>query len=338
MFARGRGRDFFGGDDRRAALHCGARFVNLENSISVVVPVYRSRDSLPELYQRLVAVLTKYGREFEVLFVDDCGGDDSWKIIAELAQADARVRGLRMSRNFGQHNAILAGIRAARGDWLVTLDDDLQHPPEELPKLLDKMAEGHDVVYGPPLEMQHGVMRNLASEVTKITLQGAVGVEVARHVSAYRVFRRDLRKAFDDFRSPYVNIDVLLSWATTSFAVCPVRHEARRYGKSGYSAGKLLAHAMNMMTGFSSLPLRVASLVGLCFALFGVLILGYVLVRYFTADTEVAGFPFLASIIAIFSGAQLLALGIIGEYLGRMHQRVMERPAYLIRESIGTAR
>jgi len=170
--------------------------------LSVVIPVYRSQESLLELYQRLVATLTGLCISFEILFVEDCGGDNSWKIILQLAQEDDRVRGLRMSRNYGQHNALLAGIRAASGELIVTLDDDLQHPPEELPKLLAKIEEGYDVVYGAPDQEQHGFFRNVASQIIKIALQRAMGAEIARNVSAYRVFRTDLRRAFHQYRSP----------------------------------------------------------------------------------------------------------------------------------------
>lgn len=301
--------------------------------LSVVIPVYHSQESLRELYQRLVATLTGLGTSFEILFVEDCGGDNSWEVIQELAVADERVRGFHMSRNYGQHNALLAGIRAAKGELIATLDDDLQHPPEELPKLLARIKEGYDVVYGPPEHEQHGIFRDMASQITKLALQSAMGAETARNVSAFRVFRTQLRGAFDEYRSPSVNLDVLLTWATTRFTALPVRHEARKYGESGYTTRKLLGHAINMMTGFSTMPLKLASVIGFLFALFGVFVLAYVLLRYFLVGVAVPGFAFLASIIALFSGAQLLALGIIGEYLARMHQRTMERPTYLLSET-----
>ena len=175
-------------------------------------------------------------------------------------------------------------------------------------------------------------MRDLASKITKIALHGAMGEKTARHVSALRVFRTELRDAFADYRSPAVNIDVLLTWATTRFTAVRVRHEPRLYGESGYTPRKLIRHAMNMMTGFSILPLQLASVVGFVFAIFGALVLTYVLIRYLVQGSAVPGFAFLASIIAIFSGAQLLSLGIIGEYLARMHFRSMERPPYAVRE------
>jgi undecaprenyl-phosphate 4-deoxy-4-formamido-L-arabinose transferase len=304
-------------------------------TVSVVVPVYRSEGTLRTLYDRLVAVLERESSAFEIVFVEDCGGDGSWHVIENLAASDSRVHGIRFGRNYGQHNALLCGIRAARNEIVVTMDDDLQNPPEEIPKLLDRLAQGFDVVYGAPEREQHGFLRDQASQITKIALQGAMGAQTARHVSAFRAFRTSLRDAFDRYSSPFVSIDVLLTWGTTRFSHLLVRHDPRTVGVSNYTLRKLVTHAMNMMTGFTTIPLQLASLAGFAFSLFGLVILGYVILNFLVRGGAVPGFAFLASIVAIFSGVQLFALGIIGEYLARMHLRTMERPAYLVRESIG---
>jgi len=162
-----------------------------------------------------------------------------------------------------------------------------------------------------------------------------MGAETARKISAFRAFPCRLRAAFTDYRSPFVSIDVLLTWGATRFTAIPVRHSPRKSGVSNYTFMKLLTHAFNMMTGFSVVPLQVASFLGFACALLGLLILIYVVGRYLLLGYSVPGFPFLASIISIFSGAQLLAIGIIGEYLARMHFRMMERPTYAVKESIG---
>ncbi|MBN1658070.1 MAG: glycosyltransferase [Anaerolineae bacterium] len=302
--------------------------------ISVVVPVYNSQDTLAELVERLEVVLSEVGGPFEIMLVNDASRDRSWDAIARLAQQHGCVVGLDLMRNYGQHNALLAGIRQARFDVIVTMDDDLQNPPEEIPRLLTKLAEGFDVVYGTPQAQQHGFLRNLGSQVTKLALQSAMGAQTARHASPFRAFRAHVRTAFAHCQSPVVAIDVLLTWGTTRFASVPVRHEARRAGRSNYTPRKLAAHAVNMMTGFSTLPLRVASLVGFAFTLFGLGVLVYVLGRFLIEGGSVPGFPFLASVIAIFSGGQLFALGIMGEYLGRMYQRTMDQPPYSIRSVV----
>jgi undecaprenyl-phosphate 4-deoxy-4-formamido-L-arabinose transferase len=299
-------------------------------SLSIVVPVYNSEPMLPELVRRLAEVLSATGREFELVLVDDDSADGSWQAAEQLAATHDWVRGARLRRNFGQHNALLAGIRMARNEIVVTMDDDLQNPPEEIPKLLSQLDRGYDVVYGTPAREQHGVARDLASRITKLALRGALGAATAGKVSAFRAFRRDLRDAFADYQSHLVSIDVLLTWATRRFSAVEVRHEPRHTGASNYTLRKLVVHALNMMTGFSVLPLQLASVIGFVFTVFGSLVLAYVLGRYLIEGTTVPGFPFLASLIAIFSGAQLFALGIIGEYLARMHYRTMGRPAYVV--------
>ena len=298
--------------------------------LSVVVPVYNSSEVLPKLIERLTPILASRGTPYEIILVNDGSRDGSWDMVKQLAAKHHWVRGYCLMRNYGQHNALLAGIRAARFDTIVTMDDDLQHPPEELPKLLAKMEEGFDVVYGTPEREQHGLLRDLASLITKIALQSAMGTETARKVSAWRVFRTQLRDAFAGYHSPFVSIDVLLTWGTTKFGSVRVCHDPRTIGKSNYTLSKLVRLALNMMTGFSVLPLQLASFIGFAVTLFGIGVLLYVVGNYFISGTSVAGFPFLASIIAIFSGAQMFALGIMGEYLARMHFRMMERPVYVV--------
>jgi glycosyltransferase involved in cell wall biosynthesis len=300
------------------------------NSVSVVIPVYNAEPCLENLYDQLIPAMEAITTQFEVIMVEDHGEDDSWSIISRLAEQDTRVRGIRLSRNFGQHNALLCGIRVARYETTVTMDDDLQNPASEIHILLNKLAEGYDVVYGTPQQEQHGLFRNVASRMTKIALQGAMGVDAARNVSAFRTFRTILREGFKDYRSPFVSIDVLLTWSTSSFAAVKVRHEPRSAGQSNYTVRKLVSHAFNLITGFSTLPLQLASMVGFLFTIFGFGILIWVLGRYFIAGSSIPGFPFLASIIAIFSGAQLFALGIFGEYLARIHFRTMDRPPYVV--------
>lgn len=300
--------------------------------LSVVVPVYRSQATLIELHRRLVHALEPSVASFEIIFVEDCGGDDSWRVINELAAADERVLGMKLARNYGQHNALLCGIRAATGEFTVTIDDDLQNPPEEIPKLIAKLKDGYDVVYGSPVNETHGFFRNQASRITKFALQGSMGVDSASKVSAFRAFRTRLRDAFHAYRSPTVNVDVLLTWGTTRFSSVDVRQDERSVGDSGYSLRSLINHAINMMTGFSVLPLQIASLLGITFGAIGLLTLFYVIGGYLIGGSAVPGFPFLASIIAIFSGVQLFALGVFGEYLARMHFRSMDRPPYALLE------
>jgi len=307
---------------------------DLKAGISVVIPVYNSESTIVELVARLEHVLTAFCSDFETILINDGSTDRSWSIICDLAHQHDRIFGINLTRNFGQHNALLCGIREAQYTTTVTMDDDLQHPPEAIPLLVEKLDEGYDVIYGTPREEKHDVWRNVASVMTKQVLQSIMGVEVGRMVSAHRAFRTEIRDAFADFHEPFVSIDVLLSWATTRFAAVAVDRLERRQGKSNYSFSKLVSHTLNMLTGFTVTPLRLASIIGFLFTLLGVGVLAYVLFRYFTVGTTVACFPFLASIIAIFSGAQLFTLGVIGEYLARVYFHTMHKPVYVIREKV----
>ena len=307
-------------------------------SLSVVVPVYNSEASLPVLVERLEAMLVAQGTPFELILVNDCSQDRSWEVIGRLASTRTWIHGIALMRNYGQHNALLCGIRSARHDIIVTMDDDLQHPPEEIPKLLRGLTDGYDVVYGTPEDLPHGFLRNLASTITKIALQTVMGAQTARRVSAFRVFRARIRNAFETHQGSYVSIDVLLTWGTTRFTHRVVRHDPRHVGTSNYTFRKLLTHALNMVTGFSTLPLQLASVVGFGLTIFGVLILVYVIGRYMIQGGAPSGFPFLASIIAIFSGAQLFALGVIGEYLARIHFRLLDRPSFVVADVINARR
>ncbi|HXM43432.1 MAG TPA: glycosyltransferase family 2 protein [Bryobacteraceae bacterium] len=298
--------------------------------VSIVIPVYNSEESLPLLVSRIGELLKPQYEAMELLLVNDGSSDRSWEVITRLGASADWVRGVNLMRNYGQHNALLCGIRAASYEIIVTMDDDLQNPPEEVPRLIGKLEGGWDVVYGTPERESHGFYRDLASRFTKLALRAAMGIETARYVSAFRAFRTYLRDGFADYRSPYVSIDVLLTWATTRFAAVPVRNDPRTIGTSNYTFRKLAVHALNMMTGLSTLPLQLASLVGFASTLFGMAVLVYVIGRYLIQGNSVPGFPFLASVIAMFSGAQLFAIGIIGEYLARMHFRMMERPSYTV--------
>lgn len=305
-----------------------------ERGVSIVVPVYNSAQSLDQLCSRLRDVLSRLAVAYEIILVDDASADSSWNVIERLSVDHAHVRGLSLMRNYGQHNAVLCGIRAARYDVIVTMDDDLQHPPEEIPQLLAAIADGYDVVYGIPHALPHSFWRNALSKIVKRGMGRAMGLPFVRDVSAFRAIRTPLRMAFEDYKSPNVLLDVLLSWGTTRFTTVSVRHEPRRFGRSNYTFRKLFNQAMFILTGFSTAPLRVASMVGFFFTLFGILLLIYVVTLYFTVGS-VPGFPFLVSTIALFSGAQMFALGIIGEYLARIFARSLERPTYVVRSDLG---
>jgi len=301
-------------------------------TFSIVIPVYNSQDNLNSLIKELKKILPSLSKRYEVILINDGSKDKSWQMIKKLAKKHLWIRGIDLMKNYGQHNALLCGIRLAKYDIIITMDDDLQHPPSEIPVLIKKLNQGFDVVYGTPSQDKHVLWRNLASKITKLALQSTMGVKVASKVSAFRIFYTSLRQTFNGYHAPKVSIDVLLTWSTANFASVATKHNSRFKGDSNYTFKMLINYAINMITGFSTIPLRLASLLGFTFTLFGVGILIYVLSRYFIVGDHITGFPFLASIVAIFSGVQLFVVGIIGEYLARIYLRTLNYPIYTIRQ------
>jgi undecaprenyl-phosphate 4-deoxy-4-formamido-L-arabinose transferase len=302
-------------------------------NLSIVVPVFNSEGSLEMLAGKLQPILDATCKEYELILVNDGSQDQSADIAEKLAQLHQWVRAIDLMRNYGQHNALLCGIRQAKYEIIATMDDDLQNPPEELPRLLEELHKGFDVVYGFPAVEKHGFFRYLASRSIKLILQHAMGAATAGKVSSFRVFRTALRESFADYSGGAVFIDAMLTWGTSRFSAVPVRQDERLAGQSNYTLRKLIRHALNLITAFSTLPLQIASVLGFLLTVFGLALLAYVLLDFFRQGDVVRGFPFLASMISIFSGAQLFSLGVIGEYLARVHFRLSGRPAYVVKST-----
>lgn len=298
----------------------------------MVIPCYRSEQTLPTLTARLREVLSGATEAYEIVLVDDGSPDDTWSVARDLAAQHAEVRAFRLSRNYGQQNALLAGVAAARYDVTVTMDDDLQHRPEEVLVLLAALSDDVELIYGVAMDEEHNWMRSLASRSVKFAMSRGMRIEGAAHISAFRAFRTYLRDAFVGIDGPHVALDVALSWATNRALAVPVRMDQRTVGTSGYRARTLIAHAINMILGYSTAPLRLVIYLGLLCAAFGVALLAVILYQYFDGTTTVAGFTTISSLVAIFSGAQMLAIGVLGEYIGRIHGAQTGRPSYVVRE------
>jgi undecaprenyl-phosphate 4-deoxy-4-formamido-L-arabinose transferase len=304
-------------------------------SVSVVIPCYRSARTLPTLVARLIDVLMGVTMTFEILLVVDGDGDDTWAVARDLATRSPYVRAIRLARNYGQNAALIAGVRAARHEVTVTMDDDLQHPPDQVPRLLLALGEELDLVYGVAEHEEHGRTRNLCSHVAKVAIAVSLGITNARDLSAFRAFRTFLRGSFDLVTGPDVSVDVALSWGTTAVGAVRVRMVERSRGRSGYTFRALLRHATNMFLGYSTVPLRIATFMGFALGLAGIVLFVRLVWLYLNNETTVAGFTTIASLVAVFSAAQLVAIGVLGEYVGRIHSHGMGRPTYLIRERIG---
>jgi undecaprenyl-phosphate 4-deoxy-4-formamido-L-arabinose transferase len=298
--------------------------------VSVVVPTYKSPTTLAELVARIGAV--NLG-EYEVIVVDDGNDDSTWSEILQLSQTDSSVIGLRLGRNYGQHSAILAGVRRAKFSQIVTLDDDLQNPPEDIPKLLAELKPGVDVVYGVSSEVRQNLFRRFASKFTKVVFAKVLGFESAISISSFRAFRAQLKEGFAGDLGPHVSLDALLTWSTSRFSTVEVSHHPRRVGKSNYSLAKLIRFMLDTATSYSTRPLRLATTIGFITTLFGLLLLVWVVGNAIFVGDSVPGFPFLAASIAVFSGVQLVVLGILGEYLGKIHFRAMNKPTFSVSET-----
>jgi glycosyltransferase involved in cell wall biosynthesis len=309
-------------------------------TVSVVIPCYRSGPTLPNLVGQLVPVLASLAPSFEIILVVDGSPDDTWAVASDLAANPAAqsgsVQALRLSRNYGQVNALLAGIRRATGDVIVTMDDDLQHRPDQLPALLAALTPAVDLVYGFARVEEHGYLRSSSSRLTKAVIGRGLGVPHANRLSALRAFRTGLREGLAGIGGPHTSLDVAFSWVTTRVATIEVEMDTRAEGASNYTLKALVAHAISMFLGYSTAPLRIVGYFGMVTGLVGLGILGYVLWAYFSGTTTVPGFTSVTSMIAIFSGAQMITLSVVGEYLARMYARGMGRPDFVVSETVAT--
>lgn len=309
-------------------------------NVSVVIPCYGSEQTLSDLVGGLHTALGPGGgdehggppvEDYEVILVVDGSPDATYAVARRLERESPRVRALLLRRNYGQHNALLAGILRARYEVVVTMDDDLQHRPTEVHKLLAPLEDPMvDLVYGVPVQEEHGFWRSLASRSVKAGLALAE-VPNASDVSAFRAFRTQLRDGFAHAADAFVSIDVVLSWTTLGVRRVDVVMDERTVGRSGYSLRGLVRHTLNMVTGYGTVPLRVVSWLGVFCFLLGMGLLAFTLWGFVVGRTTVSGFTTLASMIALFSGAQMLSVGILGEYVGRLHFRSMHKPTFLVR-------
>ena len=301
-------------------------------TLTFLIPVFFGEKSLKSFIAQLVTQQLERELPFEIILVDDGSRDNSWGVIEELAkQYPGIVRGIRLSRNFGQHNALMCGFHYARGDVIITMDDDGQHPPEEIPKLLEAMERtGADVVYGVPKRREHHWMRNLASAVVRAFFRWVFGLKV--DPSPFRAIRREIVQLILPYDLSFVYLDGLLAWYTDRFAQVEVEHRPRLHGRSTYTPGKLVTLAFNLFTNFAIGPLQVVSLVGFGSTIFGLTLAGCYLVMRLIGQITVPGFATVAILVLVMGGLQLLSLGLIGEYLGRVHLNVNRKPQFAVRE------
>jgi polyisoprenyl-phosphate glycosyltransferase len=300
--------------------------------VSVVIPVYNSATTLGRLVARLQAVFDAIGMTYELVMVEDGSSDGSWGALAHLqSQNPQQITAIQLMRNYGQHNALMCGFRYARGTLIITMDDDLQHPPEEIPKLLAAMAESDfDLVYGCYDKKKHGLVKNLGSAVVNAFFRSVFRLPVT--VTAFRIIRRQLLDAILPYSLPFTFIDGLFAWNTRRVGAVTVAHHPRAEGRSKTSLGKMVTLALNLFTNFSLIPLQFVSLLGSAAAICGLTAGVYYFYRYVTSSITIPGYASTIVSILTLGGLQLLGLGIIGEYLGRLHLNVNGKPQYTERQ------
>lgn len=300
--------------------------------MSVVIPVYNSQETLRELTQRLETVFAECEGTAEIVFVDDCSSDGSWQVLEELQRSHPEsITAIQLMRNFGQHNALMCGLRHATGQLIVTMDDDLQNPPEEIPRLVDAITSDNlDLVYGRYETKEHAWSRNLGSAIVNLFFRLVFQTQIT--VTSFRILRYELVQSILSYDLNFTYLDGLLSWNTKRIGSTPVRHEPRKSGTTGYSLAKLINLALNLFTNFSLLPLQIVSFLGLIAATGGLLTGFYYLIQALLNQITVPGYASVIIAVLVLGGLQLLALGIIGEYLGRVHLNINRKPQYTERQ------
>lgn len=301
--------------------------------LSVVVPVYGSDDVLAELHRRVVATVEKITPAFELIFVNDASPDKAWSVVQELAKKDARVRGLNLSRNFGQYPAITAGLSASKGEWVVVMDCDLQDQPEEILPMYQKAQEGFFVVVGSRQKRHDDAIRLFVSRMFYATLSYLTGRPQDRTIANFGMYHRRVVDAILSMRDHMRYFSVMVRWVGFRTAVIPVEHAKRQGGKSGYSLAKLFSLATDIILAYSEGPLRLIVKFGVVVTLLAVLYAAYLLLQGFMG-IAVSPFAFLLASLWLIFGLLSTMLGVIALYLGKTFEEVKKRPIYIVQEEV----
>ena len=301
--------------------------------LSFVIPCYRSADSVGDVIDRIVATVKKDGRyDYEIICVNDYSPDNTLEVLKQIASGNPKVKVLALTRNFGQHSALMAGYNHVTGDIVVCLDDDGQNPPEEMFKLIDKLDEGYDLVSARYAKKKHNLIRRLGSKVSFAMSRYLVGMPKDIDLNSYCVFRRFVADEVVKYRNAYPFVHGLMLRITRNIANVDISHQDRQSGSSGYTLSKLLGLWMNGFTAFSEKPLRLATVLGFLSAAIGFLYSLVIIVQRIMNPAIPAGYSSLMAVVLILCGVIMLLLGLLGEYIGRIYICLNNAPQYAIRE------
>lgn len=303
--------------------------------VSFVIPCYRSENTIAHVVAEIsekMKELTQY--EYEIILVNDCSPDNTFESIRKLCQEDSHIKGISFARNFGQHAALMAGLRHSAGDYVVCLDDDGQTPADEVDKLLSKLEEGFDAVYAKYEHKQHSSFRNMGSKVNELMTRTMLGKPKELYISSYFAVRRFVVEDMIRYENSYPYVIGLVLRATKNITNVVVNHREREEGNSGYTLKKLMGLWFNGFTAFSVKPLRIATIIGGCSAGVGFLYGIYTIIKKFVVNGAPMGYSALMSALVFFGGMIMLMLGLIGEYIGRIYISMNNSPQYVIRERV----
>jgi undecaprenyl-phosphate 4-deoxy-4-formamido-L-arabinose transferase len=307
--------------------------------VSIVVPVYRSESILSHLVAQVHAAMQDAGIDgrFELILVNDASPDGSWQVIRQLADRYPFVKGICLARNFGQHNATMAGLNHACGEVVVIMDDDLQHPPQTIMALVAAVRDGFDVCYTTYVNRQHAFWKRLGSWFNDRVASFLLNKPRGLYLSSYKAMHRRVAQEIIRYDGPYAYVDGLILDVTRHITSVPIQHQARHAGKGNYGLRRSISLWLKMATSFSIIPLRVASFTGLMLALVSAIAMIAVIVEKFRHPETPAGWASMLVIVLFMGGLQLLCLGVIGEYLGRAYLKLNRKPQFAVRERIGCA-
>ena len=301
-------------------------------ALSIVVPVYRSASILPKLVEQIRAEMEKEGLadDFELLLVSDASPDNSWQVIRELAGSDSCIKGISLRRNFGQHNAIMAGLNHVSGDFVVLMDDDLQHPPHAIGDMLRALKEGYDVCYTHYLNRQHATWKKLGSQFNDWVATHLLGKPKGLYLSSFKGLRREIVQEIIGYDGPYAYVDGLILDVTCSITSINIEHGARHEGEGNYNLSRSLGLWLKMATSFSVLPLRLASFAGFALAGLSLLMILYVVAEKLLHPDLPAGWTSMIATMLFIGGIQTLCIGMMGEYLGRTYLKLNHKPQFVV--------
>jgi len=305
-----------------------------QTNLSIVIPVYGCVDSLNELYLRLVNALGQITVNFEIILINDNSPDDSWSVVSELCFKDYRVKGINLSRNFGQHNAITSGVMSCSGDWVVIMDCDLQDKPEEILRRYDKALQGYNIVFAQRTNRTDGFVKKSLSRLFYKGLAYFTDTEQDHTIGNFGIYCKKSIQSVLTMNDKFRFFPAMIKWVGFKSALLPVEHNLRSSGKTSYNIKKLIDLGLNTVLTFSDKPLRLTIKFGLSIVIVAIIFSVYILIRYFNGQIIELGWTSLIISIWLLSGIIILILGIIGLYVGRTFDNVKNRPIFIIKEKL----